>query len=269
MASKKKQNVDIDLSTPERARDHFLTVAVYTPPEIEPFRIDPHLVQHNALQGLEIVLGHKERIEKELPFANVAELQEIRPLTHAVMLACSMVNRAPEATTLREKMPMASALRRKLLAVASSLSAAGLIPEREVDAIRKGVGPVDHVTDLIQLPPLFRRHEPAIKGKHPLTKEDLDQSEALGAELLEILRPGSAPSKKPTNAELAKAVEERDRLWTLLFHRYDQLWRVGAWLFGRNVKDKVPQLMSRQGGSRRPKAGEPTEPEGPPEEPTE
>ena len=50
---------------------------------------------------------------------------------------------------------------------------------------------------------------------------------------------GAAPSS------LVKAVEIRDRFWTLLHQRYDLLWRCGAWLYGRAVDERVPPLPVR------------------------
>ena len=49
-----------------------------------------------------------------------------------------------------------------------------------------------------------------------------------------------AADDAPSAAELALAT--RDRLWTLLRQRYEALWRVGAYLFGRNVDERVPPL---------------------------
>ncbi len=128
--------MSLDLSTPERAYHHFLTVAVFDPAAILPFRTDAHLAQHNAVRGLEAVLQHEDRITQELPSANLAELREIQPLTHAVLFAAKLVNRTPEATLLRDLLPEAYELRRRMLTVAVALSESNLLPEREVEAIR-------------------------------------------------------------------------------------------------------------------------------------
>lgn len=70
------------------------------------FRSDPHLAQHNILSGLEAVLEQQQRIAQELPFVEIDRLRELVPLTHAVVFAAAQVNRAPEATTLRDLMPL-------------------------------------------------------------------------------------------------------------------------------------------------------------------
>ncbi|MCU0693763.1 MAG: hypothetical protein MUF54_20435 [Polyangiaceae bacterium] len=219
---------------------------MFDPAAILPFRTDAHLAQHNAVRGLEAVLQHEDRITQELPSANLAELREIQPLTHAVLFAAKLVNRTPEATLLRDLIPEAYDLRRRLLTVAVALSESKLLPEREVEAIRQGKGQVDAMTDLTQLPALFRRHQAAIEGKHPLGEADLERAEALGKQLLQILRPGAAPASKVVSAALQASVDARDSLWTLLTRRHEQLWRVGAWLFGHEVDNRVPALQSRR-----------------------
>jgi len=232
--------------TPEQACDYFLTVAEFDPAAVITFRSDAHLAQHNALRGLEVVLQYADRIKKELPGVDLERICELQPLTHAVIFAAGRVNRAPESTLLRDLMPEAYQLRRRVLATAVALSEAGLLPQREVEAIHEGRGKVDAAGDLIQLPALFRRHAAVIAGKHPVEKAELERAEALGQQLLEILRPGAAPSTTAVNPELAALVDARDRLWTLLSARHEELWRVGAWLFGYEVDDKVPALQSRK-----------------------
>jgi hypothetical protein len=150
------------------------------------------------------------------------------PLSHAVVFAAAQVNRAPEATMLRDLMPEAYQLRRKLLTSAVALAEAGLIPEREVRAIEEGRGQIDAAGDLTQLPPLYRHHQEAIAGKHPVSTGDLDRAEQLGKQLLEILRPGAATGPRNVNPKLVASVEATDRLWTLLVGRYELLWRTLA-----------------------------------------
>ncbi|HLL83236.1 MAG TPA: hypothetical protein VK420_11315, partial [Longimicrobium sp.] len=52
---------------------------------------------------------------------------------------------------------------------------------------------------------------------------------------------------------LLKALDARDRLWTLLKQRHDVLWRCGAWLYGRAVDDRVPPLPENKAGVRKSK----------------
>ncbi|MFW5741538.1 MAG: hypothetical protein ACOC1F_14385 [Myxococcota bacterium] len=252
--------------TPEQAANQFLQVAQYEKEAVIPFRFDAYIAQHNVLRGLEAVLPHEHRIEEELPYVDVDQIRELRPLTHAVVFAVNRVNRTKDASVLQDLMPEAFALRRKMLSSAHALREAGLLPEREVLPIQEGHGVVDSAGDLPQLSSLFRRHAGAIQGKHPISEDDLARADSLGTRLLEILQPGGAASTPLTNEKLEAAVDARDRLWTLLTKRYELLWKVGAWLFGYEVDDKLPRLQSRKLKREEAKAEEPTTD---PEEPVE
>ncbi len=232
--------------SPEQAYEHFLTVARYEPEAVVPFRADAHLVQHNALVGLEAVLQQTARVEAELPTVKMQDILDIRPLTHAVVHAAARVNRTPEASQLSDLLPRAYGLRRKMMLSLRALSEAGLIPEREVKLIEKGKGKVDAAGDLPQAAALFRRHAATIRGKHPVSEEELKEADRVGAQLLELLRPGGARTGTPASQEVEASVDARDRLWTLLEERHDLMWRVGAWLFGNEVERKVPPLQSRK-----------------------
>ena len=73
----------------------------------------------------------------------------------------------------------------------------------------------------------------------------------LGTRLLGVLKPATARGA-PSSRELKQVREARDRLWTLFARRWeDDVWRAGAWLFGREVAAHVPSLLSRAGRTRR------------------
>ena len=55
---------------------------------------------------------------------------------------------------------------------------------------------------------------------------------------------GAAGDLSPSAAEIAG--DTRDRLWTLLGQRYDALWRVGAYLFGHDVDERIPKLQGKR-----------------------
>ena len=59
------------------------------------------------------------------------------------------------------------------------------------------------------------------------------------------------------NAQLARGLTQAqdvlNRFWTLVNHRYDVLWRSGAWIFGRAVDEQVPPILSRDLGPRKAK----------------
>jgi hypothetical protein len=98
-------------------------------------------------------------------------------------------------------------------------------------------------------------HETRVRTELPLARvDDLRELPELSLALLEAVREaedaagGKRKRKKkagaddgaPSAAELA--AETRDRLWTLLKQRHEALWRVGAYLFGRAVDERIPAL---------------------------
>jgi hypothetical protein len=48
-----------------------------------------------------------------------------------------------------------------------------------------------------------------------------------------------------TAFEPSRFIDARDRLWTLLSRRHQELQRVGGWFFGAALLEQVPPLQSR------------------------
>ena len=67
----------------------------------------------------------------------------------------------------------------------------------------------------------------------------------VGSALLARLKPGGARRTRSLDGDRAARADARDRLWTLLVKRHAELWRAGAYLFGRAVDQHVPPLQSR------------------------
>ena len=234
--------------------DAFLPLARALPAhEIRPMRADLVLALQNAQMGHRNVFAERERLEA-LPETNVAELDSIVALVQATIYADTQIPRAMPASELRKKLAVLRALRRLLLKTADTLAEAGLIPKAEVDKIREGQGDIDAAKDCVALAALFTKYAAKVRGKHAVTAAQIKQAGELGAELLKSIKPVRA---KRAKASVKVEAVDRDRLWTLVEKRHDQLWRGGAYLFGRAAADeKVPPLQaSRSAGPREKKAG--------------
>lgn len=133
---------------------------------------------------------------------------------------------------------------------------AGVLPAARIAKIREGRGPMDTVGDCVALAALFTKEAQAVRGKTPVTAAQVRETAEIGARLGAALRPKGARRKVDDN--LSAATDARDQLWTL-FHRTweDQVWRAGAWLFGRAVDRHVPPLHSRVVRKPRPKGPAP------------
>lgn len=206
--------------------------------------VNPSLAYHNVVAGIEAVLSKESELARDIPRFDFARAAALPELALAVIHAASLVDRsAPKPT--RKLIARAAEIRGKLLLTAEVLVAAGLMPAHEVSRIRKGSGFIDIADDCIALGRLFNDHADAIRGKSAVTALEVREASELGTRLRTILRP-KGTRKAPPEPALAQALENRDRLWTLLVERYELVRRAGVWLFGlEKGSELVPALGSR------------------------
>ncbi len=232
----------------EAAYERFLPAAkAIDARSVVPMRIDGSLAYHNVSAGVRAVMAQEARVRKELPGVAIARIAELPELALAVIFAASQVDRSPASTGATAKLlERARAVRELLLTNAEALALAGVLPAREVARIRAGRGPIDTARDCVDLAALFRKSAAAVKGRTPITADQLAEAARVGTELLGVLKPTAAKRSRTVAPDTAAAVDARDRLWTLVTERHDLLRRVGAWLFGlAAVEAQVPPLHAR------------------------
>lgn len=205
----------------------------------------------NLEDGVQAVLAARARLDASA----IADLERLRSLANAVAFAQVRLDRATAPqSVLRPMLAEAARLRRIVLGSAEILAAKGLFDAARVGGLRRHRGPLGIAGDCVMLHQLFAETPALWVGKVAFSPEDLTELGRLGSELLERLRPAGAP-KVRRKAELRTAADARDRLWTLLVEAWERdLWRAGAWVFGRAVDEHVPALGARR---RRKKAREP------------
>lgn len=218
---------------------------------IEPCRFDVNLVFANVQTGLASVLPHLTRIETELPALNAAQFAELSELAGALLYA-SAQTMASAAPIKREQMNTMLArlhtLREPMLLGAEMYALLGLIPMQRVEQIRSGKGAFDAAQDGVALADLYGEFASVLTNKHPFTAAHFTEIAELGHALMRAITPDGA--RTAPSPALVAATEARDRLFTLLQDRYDELRRVGAYLFGEERDQKVPTLGARKGRSR-------------------
>ena len=226
--------------------DEFAPVAqLLTDTDVVPMRADLPLALHNVQVGVASVMAEETRLN-ELPGTDKALLSSFPRLVLAAIFADTQIERATPPSEVQDLLRRGAALRALLLKSADSLAEAGLLPKASVDAIRAGHGKLDSARDCIALAALFTKNAPGLRGKHPITAAQLKDASETGTALLKVLKTGRSRRAPRVGAPPA---DMRDRLWTLVVRRYDALWRVGAYLFGRHdVDDKVPPLQATRGG---------------------
>ncbi|HEX5745428.1 MAG TPA: hypothetical protein VFZ09_04235 [Archangium sp.] len=236
---------ELESISSQAAYDAFLVEAKAVEPGfVEECCADIVLTYQTVMRGVENVLGSGTVVIGRLPNINVVELSMLPRLAQGLAFAALQVDRELEASSFGKMFERVQQLRRKLRKAADALAEARLLPDADVDEVWLR-GQHDVLDDCLALVALLRRNEARISGRSPVVASDISEAEQLAGKLRVMLgqqgveSEGGAPS-------LVKAVELRDRFWTLLHQRYDVLWRCGAWLYGRAVDERVPPLPVRQ-----------------------
>jgi hypothetical protein len=217
--------------------------------DVRPLSGDP-------IQALQTVLAVVAKLRPlraklaELPGFDLDEAFAATDYAFGLVHAAGRVDRLRSDGALPAQIRRARALRRTLLASAQILAASGLLPRAKVDEIGRHATTQQGVADCGTLAQLFRRKAKSIAGKHPITEAEIDEAIALSTALAREIRPaGSRRVRRATGAR-AEAIGLRDRFWTLLWNSYEELWRGGAYLWGRTlVAERIPRLGS--GGRRK------------------
>lgn len=216
---------------------------------VEPMRADLPLALHNAEKCVAAIVSHERTLANELPALDCSVLTQLPDIVRATMYAAQQVSTTDKPSDVQDNIVKARAIRKLMLHAADSLVLAGMLPKKEVEAIRKGTGLVDTANDCVALAALFRNN-PKAQSQSPITATQIAEASTLGTQLLSQLTPKG--SKKAANNERVSAVDLRDRLWTLAVLRYRDVWRAGAYLFGpEEIDAQVPPLLTRVAGKKK------------------
>lgn len=213
---------------------------------IIPCRADVTLAHRNIAAGVAAVLSLEDIVKDELPKIDIEALRSLPDLSMSVVYAATQLDRHTPSKEVLELLRRARDLRNLLLVTAESLAYAKIFQAREVAKIRSGRGDIDAAKDCVELAALFVKHGPALRGKTPVTPEEIKEAQEVGEKLLTLLKPKKVKLPQKVHEEEAVARDHRDRLFTLLVEGHDRLRRVGAYLFGvRDLDMRVPALQTR------------------------
>lgn len=212
--------------------------------DVLPFRLDVDLAVVNVNTAMKVIQAHAADIPTYLPKENLPDLTSIDELAGALKFAALQAEtHAPQPSGIRARISRARELRHQAMPVAKGLAANGALPQAELDPILTGHGQFDTAEDCVSLATLFRKHQQAIAGKHPLSTAQIDEMAEVGAWLLTHLRPGDAPSPAP--AAPSTVIDDRNRLATLLIRRYARVQVVAHYFHENDWHDRAPALGSR------------------------
>lgn len=210
--------------------------------DVRPLRADPALAYHNVSTGLDAVAPHEPALAKLPPPFDLNAMKSLRRLALGVIYATAQVDRSSPGT-IRNVFKRAADLRDVFLSAAVALMKAGILPAAKVRKIVAGRGMRDMAQDCIDLAQLFRDHAADVKGKTAITKAQIDETAQVGEQLIASLKPGRAKAR--VSDSVKNSVDTRDRMWTLLVLRHhEQLRRAGHWLWGDDIDEHVPSLLS-------------------------
>jgi hypothetical protein len=237
----------------QSAYESFLSAAkALEPGFIEECCADIVLAYHGVSHAVEQVLGGGAQSVSGLPHVDVGELSLLPRLVQGLAFAALRVEREREAASFGPLFERAQQVRRRLRKAADAFAEAHLLPDPDIDEVWLHARQ-DVLEDCLSLVALFRRNAARIAGRSPVTPDEVDAAEQLVGQLRTVL--GQQGSAKQEENALFRAIEMRDRFWTLLHQRYDVLWRCGAWLHGRAVAERVPPLPVRPALVRRNPSG--------------
>ena len=206
------------------------------------------IARHNAALGAKAVLDNRELIVTLVKKPNFAEVERMVSLVDATIGASRNAKTTEaQASTFEADLEQLYPVRKKLLSGAEAAEASGLVPAKEVEAIRVGRGKLDAADDLISLASLFTKHAKKLEGKTAITLDDLQQAKALGLRLKARLKPDAVKSKKAKDAGQVDAADLLDRLYTMVLNAHEVTWKLGAMVWGKDVDKHVPPLGTRIG----------------------
>lgn len=226
---------------------HFQAEAEALPEvEVDVCRADVQLVLINVLTGIKAIEKRQEEIRQKLPLSPLREILELPALALALVHAASKIIEPASKGEIGEKLAELRPVREMTLKQLEIFAGLRLVDDGVVRGIRKGSGLIDSAEDAVRIAEVFRNHEATFAGKHPFTREQIDQLALTGTWLLQHLRKGNAPLKAVESNLEARL---RDRLWVLVQRRHEHLREAGVPLFGlKNLDAHIPPLQSRVSG---------------------
>ncbi|WP_437641387.1 hypothetical protein [Sorangium sp. So ce854] len=212
--------------------------------EVEVCRADVRIAFANVKRGVQAACADPARIRRALPELPLDDVLELPDLGRALVFAATRVTARPASSgEIEAKLALVTELREPMLALAETLAKRGLLPKDVVAEIRAGSGKYDLASDGMALAHLYDEHAEVLRGKHPFTREELDQLRAASEWLLDTLTPEGA--RRPVTKQRGEAEKVRDRLWTLLVRRHADLRKIAYYFHGDAFEDVTPKLQSR------------------------
>jgi hypothetical protein len=228
----------------EAAFAHFAKKVEHLPAaELEHWNADAEIVRVNIVRAVDAIRPHLDRIAEELPRLKLHELLELPALALALGFAADKVVVPASKQEIKARQLRLRPVRSQGLRYLEIAAEKKLVPSERVRNIRAGTGPVDEARDGVAIVAVFREFSAALTNKHPFDDQEMQQLAEDGNWLLQQLRPTGA---LPEKVEKSPEALVRDRLWTEVIRRFDELVKAGTVIWGpRAVDAHLPALLAR------------------------
>jgi hypothetical protein len=239
-----------DAKDPSVLLERYLPLAPKTPSKLA-FRINGTVAManlRNAVAALERP-DLQAKIHAELPTVDGELLEDTVRLTHVFDYVHSQVRPERRSAEFKQSARRATTLRKRMLLQLELAVNFGLLPKERLRKVTRGNGLLNTAHGLqecIALLSELKKHQ----GDHWLVAvEEFNEALALVHELLVHGARGRRwwvkEQRKANKMAIARA-----RLWALVVQRHELLWRIGAWVWGKDVGKYIPAI-SRKGVKRR------------------
>ncbi len=209
------------------------------PKEVSRLAFDPIGAKAACRDGLTALKKFRSELQKNYKGFELDAFDELLALCDRTREQQRIVQKTTTTGTLAQLLPAVFAWRRKLLPLAQSLAESGEISIREVNAISKGSGNADQLSDVADLVALLTPLKAKVESM--VGAGALSQALAASSAANEALGAGRAPTEAASDA-----AELRDRYATLIVLRHDRLRAAVAAVVGyREAEARVPPLADR------------------------
>jgi hypothetical protein len=233
------------------------------PANVRELNVEVFTAMPRLLAALPRVAALTDDIKKVVPQDLLPELQKLESLAYAVLDAqvrCMSTGKSPEQ--LRALGEEGDAVRRLLVIDAAALVARGLLSADRISGCTNQPGYKAVASELSVLTSVMSSVWPQIQGKCGITLEELKRGQAIAEALVAYL--GSREQSPESKAE---AMDVRDRAFTLIVDRWDEVRRAVSfvrWKQG-DLEEIAPSLFG--GRTRKAKTDDEVEQPGQPGQP--
>ena len=207
--------------------------------QLKPFTLKLSWVKGNALKGVASLEKREGELRQRFK-KYVSPSPRLLVLIDALVEVTAVVARAkPYAAGIAKLAEPVFSDRAVLMGQLETWGMINAVPMNEVQLIKRGSGVIDAAQDVLAIIVLSRQFP---KAKLMNSEAELKAMVERATALLAVAKPIDQPRER---GALDDAMEVQSRVWTLLCQQYEEVWRYGALLYGRDVDAYVPSLGFR------------------------